>query len=109
MRDVEAEIAAVGCTAAGFIITRAESNSEEREGRKMTADHFEEVLDALTSRRPFKPFTIELHGGERIESDHPGAILWSSGNAIFRAPGGTLVFFDQDSVNKITDAPAIRN
>jgi hypothetical protein len=72
----------------------------------MTADHFEEVLDALTSRRPFKPFTVELHGGERIESDHPGAILWSSGNAIFRAPGGTLVFFDHDSVNKITDAPA---
>jgi hypothetical protein len=79
---------------------------EEREGTKMTAEHFEEVLDALTSRRPFKPFTVELHGGERIESDHPGAILWSTGNAIFRAPGGTLVFFDHDSVNKITDAPA---
>jgi hypothetical protein len=87
-------------------VNRSNRKSRGKRRWKMTADHFEEVLDALTSRRPFKPFTIDLHRGERIESDHPGAILWSTGNAIFRAPGGTLVFFDHDSVNKITDAPA---
>lgn len=72
----------------------------------MTVEHFEETLDALVSRRPFKAFTIELNTGQRIEIDHPGATAWRDGAAIFRSPGGTLIFFDHESVNQIINAPA---
>jgi len=72
----------------------------------MTAEHFETTLDALMAIRPFKPFTIELNTGERIEIDHPGAILWKEASAIFRSPGGTLTMFDHESVNQIINAPS---
>lgn len=71
----------------------------------MTAEHFETIVDALMAIRPFKPFTIELNTGQRLEIDHPGAILWKDAG-IFKAPGGPLVFFDHDSVNQIVNTPA---
>jgi hypothetical protein len=72
----------------------------------MTAEHFDETLEALVSRRPFKTFTIELITGQRIEIDHPGATTWRGGRAVFTSPGGVLVFFDHESVNQIIDAPS---
>jgi hypothetical protein len=73
----------------------------------MTAEHFQETLDALFSLRPFKPFTIELNTKQRLEVDHPGALLWNATDTtIFRSPGGPLVMFDHDSVNQIINAPA---
>ena len=68
----------------------------------MTAEHFETTLETLMALRPFKPFTIELNTGQRIQIDHPGALLWNrTDTSIFRSPGGPLVFFDHDSVNQI--------
>ena len=72
----------------------------------MTVQHFEETLDALMAIRPFKPFTVELNTGQRFEVDHPGATAWRDGAAVFRAPGGVLIFFDHESVNQIINAPA---
>ncbi len=37
----------------------------------MTAENFEQVLDGLTRRTPFRVFTVELNGGQRFEVDHP--------------------------------------
>jgi hypothetical protein len=71
----------------------------------MTAEHFETAIDALMALRPFKPFTIELSTGKRMEVDHPGALLWKDG-AIFKSPGGPIIIFDHDSVNQIIDTPA---
>ncbi len=71
----------------------------------MTADHFEETLDVLTSPRPFKPFTVELNTGQRIKIDHPRALSSRGGHAIFTSPGGVLVMFDHESVNQIINAP----
>ena len=72
----------------------------------MTVDHFEESLDVLISIRPFKPFTVELNTGQRIEIDHPRAISSRGGHAIFTSPGGVLIMFDHESVNQIINAPA---
>ena len=72
----------------------------------MTAEHFETTLDVLISARPFKPFTIELNTGQRIEIDHRGAILWADASAIFREGDGVLVMFEHDSVNQIINASA---
>lgn len=71
----------------------------------MTAENFEKVLQAMMNRKPFKPFTVELHGGERFEIDHPRATVLRQGVAVFMGPGPVPIYFDHDSVNQIIDAP----
>ena len=72
----------------------------------MTAEHFQETLDVLMSRQPFKPFTVELIGGQRFEIDHHLSVSARGGHAVFTSPGGPLVFFDHESVNQIINSPA---
>jgi len=72
----------------------------------MTVENFEKVLRALLQRRPFKPFTIEMHTGERIEIDYPEATVLRQGVAVFMALGPVPVYFDHLSVNKFIDSPA---
>jgi hypothetical protein len=72
----------------------------------MTAENFDQVLNGLRLRNPFAVFTVELHGGQRIEVDHPGALVIRDGVAAFLAPGGIPVWFDHDSVNQIISAPS---
>src|ERR1700676_5577737 len=75
-------------------------------GQLMTAEHFQETLEALIFAKPFKAFTIELNTGQRFEIDHPLATTARGGHAVFISPGGVLVFFDHESVNQIINAPA---
>ena len=72
----------------------------------MTAEHFDSLLDALIQQHPFQVFTVELHGGKRFEVDHPRAIIVRDGVAVFLAPGGTPIWFDHDSVNRVDGAAA---
>jgi hypothetical protein len=53
-----------------------------------------------------KVFAVELHNGSRFEVDHPRAILWRDGYAIFAAPGRISIYFDHEGVVQIIDAPA---
>ena len=70
----------------------------------MTADNFMAVMERLRFRQPFKVFTVELHGGERFEVDHPGALIARDGVAVFLAPGGVPHWFDHDSALKFIGA-----
>lgn len=70
----------------------------------MTADNFMVILERLRQRQPFQVFTVELHGGERFEVDHPGALVARDGVAVFLAPGGAPHWFDHDSVLRIVGA-----
>jgi len=72
----------------------------------MTSDNFDTTLTALLGRRPYLPFTVEMHGGQRFEIDSAFAVTFRSGVAVFLAPGGVPVFFDHDSVNLIHAVPA---
>ena len=72
----------------------------------MTSENFESVLNGLAERKPFHVFTVELHGGQRFEVDHPRALVVRDGVAAFIAPGGVPIWFDHDSVNQIIAAPA---
>jgi hypothetical protein len=72
----------------------------------MTEDNFRKVLLAMMRRRPFKPFTVELNTGARIEIDHAEATVIREGVAIFIGPGFMPVYFDHDSVTQILDSPA---
>jgi hypothetical protein len=67
----------------------------------MTAENFMMMLDRLRHRQPFQVFTVELHGGERFEVDHPEALIARDGVAVFLAPGGAPHWFDHESALKI--------
>jgi len=72
----------------------------------MTAEHFQETLQAFMSRRPFGRFTIELNTGLRYEIDRPHAAAFQDGAGVILAPGGIPVFFDHESVTQIINSPA---
>ena len=72
----------------------------------MTEQHFEQMLHELLGRRPFRVFTIELHGGRRFEIDAPDITALRAGVGVFLSPGGAPIYFDHDSVNHVYDMPA---
>lgn len=67
----------------------------------MTADNFQRLLDALANRSPFQPFTVELVGGRRFEVDRARAMVVRDGVAVYIAPGGVPIWFDNESVTAI--------
>lgn len=40
----------------------------------MTRENFERILRSISGRTPFRPFTLELANGSRIEVNHPEAL-----------------------------------
>ena len=72
----------------------------------MNANTFESILATMVARRPFRVFKVELHNGNRFEIDHPNAVLWRDGFAIFAAPGPVPIYFDHEAVVQFIDAPA---
>lgn len=75
----------------------------------MTRDNFDAIIQPLLARHPFRPFTVEIHGGSRVEVDSLGVTSYRPGygRAVFLSPGGIPIFFDHDSVIRIIDAPAV--
>ena len=67
----------------------------------MTPENFQNALEALRQRQPFRPFTVELVSGVRFEVDSPGALASRDGVALFVAPGGVPVLFDHESVSQL--------
>ena len=76
----------------------------------MTAKRFDDVLQGMAGRLPFRPFTVEIVGGQRFQIDHPAALAYRGGAAVFFSPGGVPIFFDHESVatvaSDIVDADA---
>lgn len=64
----------------------------------MTAENFEEVLEELHTRSPFRPFTVVLLSGRQFEVDHPRALVHRKGIAVFLSPGGAPIIFDHEGV-----------
>ncbi len=71
----------------------------------MTEEHFRAVLTQLWQQQPWRPFTIELHGGRRYEIDSPQALSEREGTAVFLAPGGVPIIFDHESVVQFYAVP----
>lgn len=67
----------------------------------MTAEHFDDSLQTLRQRTPFRPFTIELISGDRFEVDFPDALVVREGIAVYIAPGGVPRLFDHESVSQL--------
>jgi hypothetical protein len=67
----------------------------------MLAQNFERTLRALARRTPFRPFTVELVSGDRFEVDHPEALVFRGGVAVFISSEGVPTPFDHESVSQL--------
>ena len=67
----------------------------------MTVENFDRTLRAFQRRTPFRPFTVELVSGFRLQVDHPEALVFRSGTAVFVAPDGTPTLFDHEGVSRL--------
>jgi hypothetical protein len=67
----------------------------------MDRDTFDSTIRKFKDRRPFRPFTISLVNGERVEVDHPDALVVRDGVGLFAGPGGIPAVFDYEGVAQI--------
>ena len=67
----------------------------------MTSENFENSLNALRQRKPYRPFTVELVSGDRFEVDFPDVLVLRDGVAVFIRPGGAPVLFDHEGVSQL--------
>jgi hypothetical protein len=71
----------------------------------MNEDNLRLALQAFTSRRPFKPFLVELVPGDRVPVAHPEALSWRGTVLYFLAPQDLVRLFDHTSVCQVLDVP----
>lgn len=67
----------------------------------MDRETFDATIRTFKNRAPFRPFTISLVNGERLEVDHPDAIIVRDGVGLFAGPGGIPSVFDYEGVAQV--------
>jgi len=67
----------------------------------MDRDTFDATMRSFKHRTPFRPFTVSLVNGERLEVDHPDALVVRDGVALFVGPGGVPAVFDYEGVAQV--------
>ncbi len=67
----------------------------------MDRETFDATIRTFKNRTPFRPFTISLVNGERLEVDHPDAIIVREGLGLFAGPGGIPSVFDYEGVAQV--------
>ena len=67
----------------------------------MDRDTFNGTIRAFKHRTPFRPFTVAMVNGDRLEVDHPDALAVRDGLALFAAPGNVPVIFDHEGVSQV--------
>ena len=72
----------------------------------MTREAFEKSLRAFSKRTPFMPFAVELVSGTRITVDHPEALMFRGGIAVYFDKTDSPSLFDHEGVAQIVDAPS---
>jgi hypothetical protein len=66
----------------------------------MEVDNFNRTLRAFQKRTPFKPFTVALVSGDRVQVDHPEALVVRAGVAVFVSTDGTPTIFDHEGASE---------
>ena len=67
----------------------------------MDRETFDATIRTFKNRTPFRPFTISLVNGERLEVDHPDTIIVREGLGLFAGPGGIPSVFDYEGVAQV--------
>ncbi|MEA3207714.1 MAG: hypothetical protein QOE70_771 [Chthoniobacter sp.] len=69
----------------------------------MVAETFDHTLRAFCQRAPFRSFVVELVSGSRIVVEHPEALVYRAGVAVYISRPGALSIFDHEGVSRITE------
>lgn len=69
----------------------------------MERDNFMRALRSFARRAPFRPFVVELVSGSRYLVEHPEALAFNGGTAVYLNPFGEWSVFDHQSVAQVTD------
>lgn len=75
----------------------------------MDRDAFDNTLQMYKGRTPFRPFTLVMVSGDRLEVDHGGALAVRDGVALYIAPGSVPMMFDHEGVSHIIGDLASRS
>jgi hypothetical protein len=67
----------------------------------MDRDTFDGSIRTFKRRTPFRPFTVAMVNGDRLEVDHPDALAVRDGVALYVGPGGVPVIFDHEGVSQV--------
>lgn len=67
----------------------------------MDRETFDNTLRTLTQSRPFRPFTLAMVNGDRLEVDFPNAVAFRDGTALYIAPTRVPVWFDHEGVSQV--------
>ncbi len=67
----------------------------------MDKNLFDNTLRAFKQRQPFRPFTIALVNGDRLEIDHPDALVIRNGVGVFVGPASVPAVFDYEGVAQV--------
>jgi len=67
----------------------------------MDRDTFDQTIRVFKHRSPFRPFTVAMQNGDRLEVDRPDALAIRDGVALFAGPGGVPSNFDHEGVSRI--------
>lgn len=67
----------------------------------MDRETFDVTLRTLKNGNPFRPFTVAMVNGDRLEVDYPDALAIREGVALFVAPGRVPVWFDHEGVSQV--------
>jgi hypothetical protein len=73
----------------------------------ITRDNFLRLWNAFAKRRPWKPFTLELVSGSRLEVNHPESVTLGPELFIVRATSGVRNYLDYASVVRFIDATGV--
>ena len=74
----------------------------------MDRDTFDNTIRTFKHRTPFRPFTISLVNGDRLEVDHPEAFAVRDGVGLYVGPGGVPAVFDHEGVVQVVGDLASR-
>jgi len=67
----------------------------------MDIETFDATIRSFKNRTPFRPFSVSLVNGERLEVDYSDALVVRDGVAVFVAPGGIPAIFDHEGVAQV--------
>ena len=67
----------------------------------MDPETFSATVEALLSRQPFHPFTVELNNGTRLEVDHPRALAFTDALVVRVGPRNVPTFFMTGAVTNV--------
>ena len=69
----------------------------------MQPQALDRALRGFSQRVPFRRFKVELVSGTQFTVDHPEALVFRSGVAVYIAPDGGLTVFDHEGVSRLSD------